>query len=290
MPSDKAKSFFRWAGSGLSILGVIFVIGKLKDYGSEIDISVFATMAFPILGLSVVYGLANLLLAFAWKDLLNYFDEPIGSFLAIRIYGESQLAKYVPGNVFHFVGRQALGLEAGLPAWPLAKSAIWEIGMLVVAGSMFITVVIPYFQPGFSVIFALVLFALVVLIIMWVSNRWYSHWIARAMAWHMAFLVLTGLVFLTVLSLIAPAENISGSVLVFICGSYVVAWLAGLVTPGAPAGVGIREVVLFALLKPIVSEADLLAAVIFGRIVTVGGDILFYLSALLINSQNAKID
>lgn len=288
MPSDKAKKFFRWAGTGLSILAVIFVIDKLRDYGNEIDISVFATMAFPILGLSVVYGLANVLLAFAWRDLLKYFDQPIGSFLAIRIYGESQLAKYVPGNVFHFVGRQALGLEAGLPAWPLAKSAIWEIGVLVIAGCMFLTLVMPYLHAGFPVIFTVVLFAVVVLTITWVSKRWYSHWVARALGWHVAFLVLTGIVFITLLSLIVPEEGISGSILVFACGSYVVAWLAGLVTPGAPAGVGIREIVLFTLLKPIVSEADLLTAIILGRIVTVGGDILFYLSALILNVQVAK--
>ncbi len=288
MPSDKAKSIFRWAGSGLSVLAVIFVMVKLKDYGSEIDISFFATLVFPIIGLSIVYGLTNVLLAFAWKDLLKYFDESIGSRLAIKIYGESQLAKYVPGNVFHFVGRQALGLEAGLQAWPLAKSAIWEIGVLVVAGSTFITIVIPYFHPGFPVIFALVLYAVVVLTITWVSSRWYSHWIARAMGWYVVFLALTGLIFITVLSLIVPAGIISGPVLVFVCGSYVVAWLAGLVTPGAPAGVGIREAVLFALLTAVVSEADLLVAIIFGRIVTVGGDILFFLSALVMDPRTEK--
>ena len=31
-------------------------------------------------------------------------------------------------------------------------------------------------------------------------------------------------------------------------GAYVIAWLAGLVTPGAPAGVGVRELVMYALL------------------------------------------
>ena len=76
--------------------------------------------------------------------------------------------------------------------------------------------------------------------------------------------------------------------MVFVCGSYVVAWLACLVTPGAPAGVGIREVVLFTLLNPVVSEADLLAAIIFGRIVTVGGDVLFYLTALVMNVRTTK--
>jgi hypothetical protein len=33
-----------------------------------------------------------------------------------------------------------------------------------------------------------------------------------------------------------------------VMGSYVIAWLAGFVTPGAPAGIGVREAVLVILL------------------------------------------
>jgi uncharacterized membrane protein YbhN (UPF0104 family) len=64
--------------------------------------------------------------------------------------------------------------------------------------------------------------------------------------------------------------------------------LAGLITPGAPAGVGIREFVLYAILHPFVNEADLLAAIIFGRIITVVGDILFYILALVISVRVTK--
>jgi uncharacterized membrane protein YeaQ/YmgE (transglycosylase-associated protein family) len=50
-----------------------------------------------------------------------------------------------------------------------------------------------------------------------------------------------------------------------ICGAYVVAWLAGLLTPGAPA--------------------DLLTAIVLGRIVTVFGDVVFYLLAVCIRPR-----
>ena len=60
------------------------------------------------------------------------------------------------------------------------------------------------------------------------------------------------------------------------------AWLAGLLTPGAPAGIGVRELVLVLLLKGIVPEAELLLAVLLSRLVTVGGDLLFYLVAMAI--------
>ena len=82
--------------------------------------------------------------------------------------------------------------------------------------------------------------------------------------------------------------SIPGLELVIVCGAYVIAWLAGLVTPGAPAGVGIREIVLYAILHPFINEADLLTAIVFGRIITVVGDVLFYILALLIGTRAAK--
>lgn len=65
-----------------------------------------------------------------------------------------------------------------------------------------------------------------------------------------------------------------------ICSAYVIAWLAGAITPGAPAGIGIREVVMFALLQPVVGESDLLVAIVLNRAITAGGDTLFYFFAL----------
>jgi uncharacterized membrane protein YbhN (UPF0104 family) len=286
--STKVRKILSWAGSALSIFAIIFVVGKLKDYGSEIDYPLFATLALPLIVLSVAYGAANLLLTFAWKDLLKHFGVSVESRWAIRIYGVSQLAKYVPGNIFHFVGRQAIGLDAGLPAWPLAKSAIWEIGVLAISGSLFTILVLHYFYVGIPVILAVGLFLLAVLITIWISNRWFSRWIAQAVGRDIVFLALSGAIFLAVLSLIVSSVSIPGSKFTIVCGAYVIAWLAGLVTPGAPAGAGIREFVLYAILHSFVNEADLLTAIVLGRIITVAGDVLFYILALVIGTRVAR--
>jgi uncharacterized membrane protein YbhN (UPF0104 family) len=73
------------------------------------------------------------------------------------------------------------------------------------------------------------------------------------------------------------------------CGAFVVAWLVGLVTPGAPAGVGVRELVLMALLKGLVPEDDLLMAVLLSRVVTVGGDGLFFLVVSLFSVRKTSL-
>jgi uncharacterized membrane protein YbhN (UPF0104 family) len=88
-------------------------------------------------------------------------------------------------------------------------------------------------------------------------------------------------IFVALFALIVP--EYSPIMLVPLCGAYVVAWLAGLVTPGAPAGIGVREIVLLLLLGSSVAEADLLLVVVLGRIVTMVGDILYFITSIMLS-------
>jgi uncharacterized membrane protein YbhN (UPF0104 family) len=63
----------------------------------------------------------------------------------------------------------------------------------------------------------------------------------------------------------------------------VVAWLIGLITPGAPAGAGVRELVLYALLRTSIPQTDLLYVIVIGRIVTILGDVVFYGMSLVMS-------
>jgi uncharacterized membrane protein YbhN (UPF0104 family) len=90
--------------------------------------------------------------------------------------------------------------------------------------------------------------------------------------------LLSGLVFYATLQLLVPKSSLV-PVLPGICSACVIAWLAGAITPGAPAGIGIREVVMFTLLQTVAAESDLLLAIVLNRAITAGGDTLFYLFA-----------
>lgn len=193
---------------------------------------------------------------------------------ALQAYGRSQLARYVPGNIFHFAGRQALGMAVGFSGWALAKSAVWELGLITGAGALFGLLAIPLYWNEISIQFALALFFCSFALSTFIIWRW-SPFIASAFVYQTAFLIVSGGVFSGTLAMISP-----GSIMLYwfpaVCGAYIVAWLAGLVTPGAPAGVGVRELVLLFLLKGFVAESDLLLAVVIGRMVTVLGDLLFF--------------
>jgi uncharacterized membrane protein YbhN (UPF0104 family) len=92
------------------------------------------------------------------------------------------------------------------------------------------------------------------------------------------------MVFVGLLVLFVNEGSVTASQFFLSCGAFVIAWLAGLVTPVAPAGIGVREFVLLFLLKGLVLESDLLVTVLLSRVVTVAGDVLFFLAALCLPS------
>ncbi len=289
MKHIKWKRLFHWAGLGIGIVSIIFVIRKLSEYSDQIDFSEFNIFStFSLLGLMLAYGSANLFLALAWRDLLLYLGVSTTRKWAIQTYGISQIAKYVPGNIFHFAGRQAIGQAAGLPAMPLAKSSVWEIGLLATTGLLFSVLVIPLYIHWITFPIALSGFVIVLGISFICIGFLVGKNVASSMKYYLVFLVISGIIFECIVVLFTPMGIGSNSIFIGIVGVYVVAWLAGLMTPGAPAGLGVREVVFLTILHSFISERELLKAIVLGRFVTVGGDFLFYAFSMVMRLREKK--
>lgn len=264
------------AGMVLGILGVVFVAQRLYQYAGELDVSRISHAGWWLLAmLSLIYGAANAFLAIAWRHVLRFLGEHADYGKAIRIYGLSQLAKYVPGNIFHLAGRQALGMAAGMPARALGLSAMWELGLIALAGATFGILLLPLIWPEMSLLATLMLFAVALFLLCLIGKYGLSVELANALLWQTLFLAVSGAVFLVILRLVVPPDTALLDIAV-LCGAYVIASLAGLVTPGAPAGLGVREAVILLLLGNFIAPADLLLAVLLGRVITVLGDFLFF--------------
>ena len=285
--SPTLKKGLHWLGSTLAAAGVIFVVVRLRNYGAEIEFSRFALTEWLIVaGLALIYGFAGLMLAFAWSNLLLQLRASTTLRWSVKTYGVSQLAKYVPGNIFHLAGRQAMGMAAGVPAWPLAKSTIWEFGLISAAGLFFVFWTIPLLMDELPASVGMGAFLLTVSVAVAVLWRQISPLIARTFVWYVGFLAVSGALFVGIMELVTSADTSEASLpWSALCGAYVLAWLAGLVTPGAPAGMGVRELVLLFMLNGIVIEEDLLMAIVLGRIVTVMGDVLYFTVAFMIKAR-----
>jgi len=235
----------------------------------------------PVLLFSVVYAASCMLTALAWRGILASLGPQVDGRRAMYIYGSSQIAKYVPGNVLHLVGRQARGIASGIPALPLAKSMAWEIASLCLSGGLFCFLMLPQLLPGTNTGLSVVAYLVALGIAVLTASKWRDPGLGRSVFLNSAFLAVSGALFTVLLYRIAPSAVADADAALLIGTAYVVAWLAGFVTPGAPAGLGIRELVLYALLQPVANDAEILAALIAARVVSVLGDLLFYGAAQL---------
>lgn len=289
MRSDVRKAM-HWVGSALAITGVGFVLWRLHTYGSEIEFDRLNGVAWLVVAVfAFINGSANLMLALAWWNLLGRFGACTTRLWAVRTYGMTQLAKYVPGNIFHLAGRQAIGMAAGLPGWPLAQSSAWELGLISAAGGVFALLALPLLVPGLSAAVSVGVFAAVTGITTSLLWRLIGSPVARAFGWHMGFFTVSGILFVGLIELIIESPGGGSLHWLPLVGACVLAWLIGLVTPGAPAGVGVREMVLLFMLKGVIGEEDLLLTVVLGRMVTIGGDLLTYFASFCLKKEQGTI-
>ena len=280
MNTARLKILLHRAGAVLALAGIGFVSLRLYNYSAAMDFSALGAGAWTALAVcAALYGLAGLLMAKAWHSILRHLNLNVSTAWAVQAFGISQLAKYIPGNIFHFAGRQAMGMAKGLPALPLLRSTVWDLASQYAAGILFIFPAMPAYLPGMPTFVGVVAFILAVAASLFLVRRFADAFIMAAFCSHLIFLTLSGLTFSVVLQVSLGGQMPDGLARISVCGAFILAWLIGGVTPGAPAGAGVREMVLLFLFNGRVPEGPLLMAILLSRGVTVVGDVVFYLLA-----------
>ena len=253
-----------------------------------------------------LYTLAIAIGAFVWFRLLTSVGQRVRPIVAVSVVFLSQAAKYIPGNVAHHVGRVVLAKKHGLSTsatlfsmfletlWVIAIAALLALVALWSVGSR-LFVNIPQ-VPEWWVLSILIIAAMLApLIGHRVFERLAGWWAARksitlksvqmppmrtfclvGMLYVVNYLVL-GIVLTIIAAQIFGAKE--GNILL-LSGVFAVAWVAGFVTPGAPAGLGVREVVLVGALTPVYDHGTAIGVAAMLRVVTVLGDGLAFLIGL----------
>ncbi|MGR5161459.1 hypothetical protein ACPV4X_06200 [Vibrio owensii] len=274
MNKGKIKLILRWLGRLITVFAIAFVLAKITDYSQQINVNSLSSQTYFITALCILlYAFGNLLLARAWGLLLSGLGSQLKRDSVIWVFGVSQLAKYLPGNVFQFANRQIIGVEQGINNHTLLKSSAWEVGLMIVTASTFSTFLITYYFPSLTWLSVVSFFTLNT-VISGILLRISSIDCVKALGLYLIFFTLSGSLFSAVyLNLSAHDGAGQWSQLI---AYFVIAWLAGFLTPGAPAGLGVREAVLLILLGTTAHQETLLLAVLLSRIVTVLGDLLFF--------------
>jgi glycosyltransferase 2 family protein len=250
-------------------------------------------LAAAIVGGALLYGIAGFLLSSAWYQLLSAGGSSASLRSHHAVYGRTQIAKYLPGNVFHLVGRQVMGRQLGYGQGRLALASLLEaVLLMLIAAALGLPMVLQWLAPG---PFWVLAFAAPVLAL--IAARWAGRHdlvvrdlaqeagprpllvilrlLPAAILYALFFLVVATIFWMLALSVAdpgGPSIGLAASVSVV-----ALAWLVGFATPGSSAGIGVREAVLIATLEgSLGAPASGLIALAL-RLVTIAGDVVFFI-------------
>ena len=279
-----------------SVFGGVLTVGCLSALASVLAqagtwsalVEVIAHHWLALAGLVAAYmGLVGLQ-ALAWWRLLVATAGAARAGLSVGIFSLTQLGKYLPGNVGHFVFRYALTRASGTPrAATLAASAL-EPWLLLIAALTALVALGDVDWPtrwGLSPIWGglLPVMALIgaAVGVIWVRRQGWVEAIELKRlitpgALQGVFVLASAGLFFGVLALYAPVPMPPVSE---VMAAAVLAWWLGFVTPGSPGGLGVREAVMTVALAASIDSATAVAAVAVYRGVTVLGDGLVFLLA-----------
>ena len=290
----------------MTTLFLLYVVRALRGR----DLSVYATpRALGGIAVAALLSTACLpLIALAWRGMLGGLGVRKSWRELTAILGITQFAKYVPGNVAQYLGRAGMSVSRGIPAKAFAATVIMEM-LLAVAAALAMGIGAGVWSAvGMSLlrrqgaklayVAALLLAAAAVLLLF----RWFAPALLRrfasghsnflkknllpprltlltAFALYLAVYVLLGLGLVILAHLLLPQTTHDNWLLI---ASFSLAWVIGFVTPGAPAGLGVREALLLLMLAPVYTTATASVLVIALRLATTLGDVLGLIGGLLI--------
>lgn len=279
---SRLKPYLRWLILGITLF---FLMSTLREHWQEV-----LTLRIEQAGwvyLAIALGLtlsAHVWAGWVWGWILGFLNQPLGGSWSIWVYLRTNIAKYIPGNVWHLYGRVWAAKAVGVPLEVATLSIVLE--PLMMAASALMIALIATQQSNW----VLQLLCLIGVLLglhprvlnpaLRVASRLkkptssepvpplqVAHYPLLPLLGELVFLGLRGAGF--VFTLLAVNATVTLPELPLVMGAFSFAWLLGLVVPGAPGGTGVFEATAIALLRQHIPAAQLLAAVALYRLVSV---------------------
>ena len=310
---ERARSrLLRLLGSATALVALGFVVFTLQTNLAALPpLSVSPTLLVCLVAGVAANVAVVLISAQAWRVLLRGAGHVLPLRQAFVLCGTAQIGKYLPGNVFHLVGRATLAYQRASISFDVsAASLALETALVLLAGTL---VGAPFILTRSAAVLSLLgvsslwLWAVVVIVAgmsgafvfvlarprvaaLLQRLRQMTTWrtVLQVLCWDIVtFVVLGTALYLTAAVAWPDAFELSWMETTL---AFTVAWVLGFVTPGAPGGIGVREAVFLLVLggnsQSIAVGASLSVA---SRLLSVCGDVVtFGLARLLDDGRKAE--
>jgi uncharacterized membrane protein YbhN (UPF0104 family) len=226
--------------------------------------------------LAVLLCAASLLLrAVTWQKILAGLGRRLPVAPVVRIWSLGELARYLPGTIWQFVGRVVLLRPYGVDGAICTTSQVLELSTFVLANVSVATITLLWFAStieGHARLWLFVAAALVPVLAIVIHPAVYYRLVNAALvrakrqplterlsgAGMVALLAAMVVVLLLqsagVFLLVQPALHLRLEWLWIVAAAYSLAWTAGFLAFWAPGGLGVRELVFVAAMSVVLPE------------------------------------
>lgn len=293
-PKSTRVNWWQFIGWLVTVLALFFVGRWLLKLDHNVWRSLRHLNYAWLLGSIVVFQVWFLLRFLAWEFIVQRHGSESQRHITLRTWTLSELARYVPGNVWSFAAKyrgsviggakpaatlQALGIEgfsqmtgAGLTAIALYDlKHLWWVALIII---FLFPVLVPSLirilskwkrwseVPKISVVESLGL-------LLWYSAVWALFGLATAMTYW-------------------SFPNVPPVTLLWLTGVNVAAWFIGYITLITPMGLGVREVAFVKLTAGVVPTAMASLIALVTRLWFVVSELVFLLLVVLWSSVQRK--
>ncbi len=293
------KPYLRWVILGLTFF---FIAATLRQHWQDV-----LALRLREGGLrSLVAGFGVTLIAHVWSGavwggLLQICGQGQPARWAIATYLRTNLAKYLPGNIWHFYSRLQASRAVGIPTDPALLSIVLE-PLLMAAAALFLACLTYRFSPWQDLVLIAILVGIHPRFLNPVLRKTASGKVKALrrrgaamlksqptaesaageeeahpdelqlqgyplfpLLGELLFVALRGAGFLLAVQALSALQVETLPILV---SAFSLAWVMGLVIPGAPGGIGVFEAVAIALLQGQLPAEQVLGAVACYRLIS----------------------
>ena len=298
------KPYFRWF-----ILGgtLFFLLKTFKERFTEIATVRIESTGWIMLIISLAITLfAHIWSGWVWTWILAIFQQSLGVARGIRVYLITNIAKYLPGNVWHFYGRISAVSQNGGSLGAATCTVLLE-PLLMAASALLIAIFstsLGLVKTNFNLTIFLGQLLVLILVLVGIHPRVLNplmHRLSRSKTkvaleaqaelktypllpfiGEIGFVLLRGLGFIFAFMVL---QSLSLSQIPELISAFSIAWLLGLIIPGAPGGIGVFEATAIALLDTSqFPSATVLITVALYRVVSILAEAVAGLIAWIIDT------
>jgi uncharacterized membrane protein YbhN (UPF0104 family) len=225
----------------------------------------------------------------SWRALLAGLGSPLPVATAARIVCVGQLGKYVPGSVWPVLAQMEIASAHKVPRTRTGLASVLSMLTALLTGLIVTAIVLPFSSGSTPYEWTLIVapFLLVCLypkILNWgfakllklarrppLEQPLGARALGICLGWSFASWLCYGLqIWVLAIQLGAP----EGRALPLAIGAFAFAWSAGFVVILAPAGAGVRDVIMIAMLHPPLTLGSAAAVSLVSRAVTLVADVI----------------